>query len=298
MQTRAKRTREQAQLDDAGTDTGAPPKIPATMWAEEMLNIWHLTGERLLADMVGGYAQVQHALRAVGMCPAAVQSVTFSQTSVVELRDWPRWRNNPTRAALRTWDHTACPPQCKDGANCAWRIAPSELEDGGVSRFVAQYDAAATDSFFPLAWLPIELICHIVRMIAYDFPTLCALAVVSRTLRTIVADTLPNILVDCSILVRDPVPQCEWRLRLPVDVPCYVAETDAQHGKALTYRGGLSDGSRTFRNVPCTWRVFRVLSRPFKTLFVFGQYSADDWRKGIIDVPFVVLPATLAVPLV
>ena len=144
---RAKRTREQAGLDDA--EAGNARKTAAKTWGLEL---------RDLASATKGYmtrAQCKtdtvEALLALGACSAAAMRVTQTLGDIGTLRDWLFSRKQLTRAALRMWQHTQCPEECKKGENCTWRVAPGELDRTDGPRFVALDDAnKAVDGFFQI----------------------------------------------------------------------------------------------------------------------------------------------------
>lgn len=267
MKTQAKRTREQAQLDDTGAER--PQKIAAKTW---QLSMHHL--ECTLAQshtLISTWKPlVEGALLGLGMCPAAVARVTRMRADIDSLRCWPRWRKHPTRTALRMWHFTQCPKECPMASDCTWRVAPSELDRTDRPRFVAASAKAGDKTFFPFAALPDELIGHVARMLAYDFTALWALARVCGTLRRIVLGMMPTILVDCGMLVREPVPYLEWRTELH-DLPAM---------DEMVYVGAdVSPG--LFRGMPLNYAAHYLLARPGKTLAALKELNANEWRTWI-----------------
>lgn len=268
MATRPKRSKRTAT--DAELDMPPAKRGPVFEWDAFRQKTARLFDEQSFQEL---RATVGDALTKAGACRAAVSNVKHDKKTLERARDFIFSRDSGSLATLRMHALIGCPgpvDTARVGAypchlkKCAWRFGAHELAPpSGAPLF--QIGGGDVDAF-QLAQLPYEIVCSIVRIIAYDFRLLRTLRSVCRALRNAVDAQLPTILVDCSLIV---IRDGSWAL------------------SSVLNRFAFFSNSRTrpltsFRQRPCSPMVGALLASPGHTIAVLARrYARVEWSRII-----------------
>jgi hypothetical protein len=255
---------------EAGLDAPPSKRAPSFSWRDFVNRVRGIDWN--FGTFLRQRSEFAAILKSIGACDAAISNVRRSKAALSTAIDFIDERaTDGSLAALRLHALIGCPgPKDAESTNvpcrrkhCPWRMDAHELQPPTSAPL---FQVGGAIDAFPLAQLPYEIVCHIVRLVAYDFGLLQRLRSTCRALRDAVDSTLPRILIDCSMI---EVVDGRWKLTniLP-DVLSQLPKT-RQPVARLVER-------------PCAPCVGALLAQPGRALSVLADRSDAVWSSLIV----------------